>query len=168
MWTIHLLERSGHDLTGRKISSHSCKCTMLSYAAKFGMAWDDRLVLGGHVGHLKSPVTCSRDALARPLRLLSELLADVRIGRFAAGGSSLDASHGGSDVGLVEGGLAQPIVISDDEQVKSELPVGKDPLDFVDDLDTSSCDEIGNTSSSSETVRHKGWLDPHQLQRGTL
>ena len=68
LWTIHLLEKSGHDLTGPKISSHSCKCTMLSYAAKVGMAWDDRLILGGHVGHLKSPITYSRDALARPLR----------------------------------------------------------------------------------------------------
>ena len=177
LWTIHLLEKAGHDLTGRKISSHSCKCTMLSYAAKFGMAWDDRLVLGGHVGHLKSPITYSRDALARPLRLLSELLADIRIGRFQPDqtrsgrfvelpsttaetpeanlgweviGSTSNANPGGVDVGVSEGELAQPVVISDEEQVKSELPVVSGPSDVVEDLDTSSCDALGNTSSSSD------------------
>ena len=69
LWTIHLFEKSGHELTGRK---YPCKCTLLSYSSKYGMAWDDRFILCGHVGHLKSPITYSRDALARPLRLLAE------------------------------------------------------------------------------------------------
>ena len=177
LWTTHLLEKSGHDLTGRKISSHSCKCTMLSFAAKFGMAWDDRLVLGGHVGHLKSPITYSRDALARPLRLLSELLADIRSGRFQpdqtrsgrfvelpgtsdgqqeseSGWEKVahtdDTGIGAFDVDLGTNGLAEPVVISDDEPVKNEHPAINDLSDFVEDVDTSSCDALGNTSSSSD------------------
>ena len=65
-------------------------------------------------------------------------------------GSSLDVSRVGSEVGLSEKEIVHPIEISDDEQVKFELPAGPDPADFVEDINTSSCDELGNTSSSSD------------------
>jgi hypothetical protein len=56
-WVRMLLERHGADLTGRKITSHSCKSTMLSYMAKFGCDITTREILGGHVSHLKSVLT---------------------------------------------------------------------------------------------------------------
>ena len=81
------------DLGERRITSHSCKATILSYLAKHGQSWDDRLVLGGHVGNMKMAMTYSRDSLARPLKVLETVLADIcnnkfcpdntRSGRFA-------------------------------------------------------------------------------------
>ena len=82
LWTRHILTRFGCDLSGRMITSHSCKSTLLSYAAKHGVGWDDRLVLGGYIGHLKSAITYSRDALAKPLSVLNDMLADIRRGYF--------------------------------------------------------------------------------------
>ena len=67
LWTRHILTRFGCDLSGRRITSHSCKSTLLSYAAKHGVGWDDRLVLGGHIGHLKSAITYSREGPGKAL-----------------------------------------------------------------------------------------------------
>ncbi|CAK9007933.1 unnamed protein product, partial [Durusdinium trenchii] len=81
-WTRMLLARCEIDLTDRRITSHSCKCTLLSWLSKHGDLWEDRQVLGGHVSFIKSTITYSREAMARPLRVLEELLNDVRVGRF--------------------------------------------------------------------------------------
>lgn len=62
----------------RRVSSHSCKCTMLSYLAKWGADISTREILGGHVSHLKSVLTYSRDALAAPLRVLGQMLESIR------------------------------------------------------------------------------------------
>ena len=81
-WT-HLLMRSGGvDLVGRRITSHSCKCTLLSWCAKRGLPWEDRLVLGGHTSTVRSALVYSRDSLGRPLRMLERLLREVRLGSF--------------------------------------------------------------------------------------
>ena len=77
-----LLERHGISLVGRKITSHSCKSTLLSYLAKFGCGIATREILGGHVSHLKSVLTYSRDGLAGPLRELEQVLENIRAGKF--------------------------------------------------------------------------------------
>ena len=77
-WVRMLLDRNGIDLTGRRISSHSCKSTLLSYMAKFGCDIPTREILGGHVSHLKSVLTYSRDGLAGPLRELEKVLQSIR------------------------------------------------------------------------------------------
>ena len=81
-WVRMLLVRHGADLQGRKISSHSCKSTMLSYMAKFGCDITTREILGGHVSHLKSVLMYSRDALAGPLRELEKVLLSIRQQQF--------------------------------------------------------------------------------------
>eukprot|EP00438_Fugacium_kawagutii_P024617 Skav227276 [mRNA] locus=scaffold3803:182434:184323:+ [translate_table: standard] len=81
-WVRVLLERQGLNLDERNITSHSCKCTLLSWLSKHGDQWEDRQVLGGHVSFLKSAITYSRDAMARPIRVLENLLDHVRTGTF--------------------------------------------------------------------------------------
>ena len=68
-WLNWLLGREQLD-DGRRLTSHSCKATCLSYLSKHGASWEDRAILGGHcMGH-SSTITYSRDAMARP-RLLA-------------------------------------------------------------------------------------------------
>ena len=82
-WLHMVLAAKGICLDGRRLTSHSCKCTVLSWLAKRGDDWADRMALGGHVSFMKSAIVYSRDAMARPLRLLESLLLDIRVGRFA-------------------------------------------------------------------------------------
>ena len=64
-------------------SSHACKATLLSWAAKAGMSVADRRLLGGHAkpGD-KSVLEYSRDALAGPLNKLEKLIGMVGKGQF--------------------------------------------------------------------------------------
>ena len=81
-WTHMILKQRGHDMLDRRITSHSCKCTVLSWLAKRGDDWTDRMALGGHVTFMKSAIVYSRDAMSRPVRVLESLLKDVRLGIF--------------------------------------------------------------------------------------
>ena len=80
-WMHYLL---GENLmrAGARITSHSCKCTCLSYLAKRGVGHDDRLVLGYHANKLRMTMTYSRDSAARPLAILSLVLKEIRDGKF--------------------------------------------------------------------------------------
>eukprot|EP00971_Amphidinium_carterae_P205322 4075265-Amphidinium_carterae.1 len=63
--------------------SHSCKATLLSWAAKFDLPLHVRALLGGHVSASDASIlTYSRDELAGPLRQLGRVLAAVRSGAF--------------------------------------------------------------------------------------
>ena len=77
-WVKMILDRNGGWQEGRKISSHSCKATMLSFLAKFGASMPDRKILGGHTGRMKSVLNDSRDSLAGPLRVLTNMLERVQ------------------------------------------------------------------------------------------
>ena len=80
LWIAHLI---GTDLVGAsKLTSHSCKSTCLSFMAKRGASFEDRLVLVYHCNKLRIGLTCSRDAAARPLALLSHVLMEIRTGIF--------------------------------------------------------------------------------------
>eukprot|EP00435_Cladocopium_sp_Y103_P049144 s2642_g14.t1 len=81
-WTAVLLDQQGADISGKRYTSHSCKTTALSWASKYGVNWEDRCVLGGHVAHLKSPIVYSRDAMARPLYMLEVVVQAIRSGEF--------------------------------------------------------------------------------------
>ena len=176
LWAIHLLQRAGHDLGNRRISSHSCKTTMLSYASKFGLPWEDRLILGGHVGHLRSAVTYSRDALAGPLRKLSTMIEAICLGRFMPDntrsgrflqGTSESVEFSFSDKSWnqvdersflaasnssIDEASKGPvsIVISDEEEVKNEAIGGLVENDIAVDSSSSSDEDLGCTSSSSD------------------
>ena len=62
-WLRRLLnvEESTTDGPGRRISSHSLKCTMLSFAAKRGLSVPDRLMLGYHSSQMHMALVYSRD-----------------------------------------------------------------------------------------------------------
>ena len=66
----------------RKISSHSLKSTMLSFLAKRGCEMSDRLLLGYHTSPFTMGLTYSRDGMARPLRILSDMLEEICKGVF--------------------------------------------------------------------------------------
>ena len=77
------------DLEG--ITSHSCKATLLSWAAKAGMKLEDRRLLRGHAKPgQKVPLEYSRDALAGPLERMRHVLGEIRAGGRLAMGSTRD------------------------------------------------------------------------------
>ena len=81
-WTHILLDDMQIDFSDRRITSHSCKCTLLSWASKRGLPCEDRMILGGHTMAFKSAMVYSRDSLGRPLRLLERMLMEVRCNAF--------------------------------------------------------------------------------------
>ena len=76
-WMRALLSVDG---TNKQIrfSSHSLKATCLSYAAKRGCSFEDRLSLGYHTHSLKMALVYSRDGASRPLRVLECMLKEIR------------------------------------------------------------------------------------------
>ena len=70
------------DRSELRTTSHSLKATFLSFAAKYGLSHQDRLVLGGHAHSGKMADVYGRDAMARPLRMLSEVIEAVRSNKF--------------------------------------------------------------------------------------
>ena len=65
-----------------KYTSHSFKATCLSYLAKFGCSFEDRLALGYHTDQVRMALRHSRDGASRPLRVLEECIRAVREKRF--------------------------------------------------------------------------------------
>eukprot|EP00435_Cladocopium_sp_Y103_P006727 s5228_g2.t1 len=76
-WMRDLLQIN-HDDKSVRFSSHSLKSTCLSYAAKRGCSFEDRLSLGYHTQHLKMALVYSRDGSSRPLRVLESILKEIR------------------------------------------------------------------------------------------
>ena len=142
------------DTTERKLTSHSCKCTMLSYLAKHGCDVNDRAILGGHSSHISSVIRYSRDSLAAPLRSMEKMLADVRSGRFLP-----DANRSGRFVETMveEVTKEEPIEVSDGETSWTDVgPLsGNLSEEFPLDLEGSG-DESGNSSSSSDEEATEG------------
>ena len=68
--------------SSRLISSHSLKSTMLTFAAKRGIDHQDRLSLGHHAHPFQMADVYAREAQARDLRILDELIAELRTGAF--------------------------------------------------------------------------------------
>ena len=80
MWMHELLGDSMNKAA--KITSHSCKCTCLSYLAKRGTSCEDRLILGYHANFMKMALVYSRDSAARPMALLKHVLDEIKRGVF--------------------------------------------------------------------------------------
>ena len=77
-WLIELLKQGGFNF--EDVTSHSLKCTVLSWLAKAGAEPHHRLVLGHHSAQKGSLETYSRDMLAAPLRALEDVLRSIRVG----------------------------------------------------------------------------------------
>ena len=69
------------------ITTHSMKTSLLSYANKYGMAYETSELLGFHLVNHHSALTYSRDSLAAPIRALTAMLQDIRSGAFVPGAS---------------------------------------------------------------------------------
>ena len=88
-----------------KIATHSCKATLLSQAAKFGIDARSRRILGYHTASKdKSLVIYARDEMSVPVRKLVEMVEAVkacrcfpdrtRSGYFVRDGDDVEADHG--------------------------------------------------------------------------
>jgi len=82
IWTRTLLTHHDIDISGKRLTSHSCKRTTLAWCSMYGLDWQDRLVLGGHSMGLRSVMTYSRDVVARPIMLLEKVMESIRDGSF--------------------------------------------------------------------------------------
>ncbi|CAE7229718.1 NaCP60E [Symbiodinium sp. CCMP2592] len=95
-WARLLLFGSADPIPGRRVSSHSCKCTCISFATKFGASPNELLLLGYHTGDFKMPLTYGRDAAAPTLLLLNKVLRAIRSGADPAEEPPSDAVTTGS------------------------------------------------------------------------
>ena len=86
-WLCNLLHRSGQEASGvRALGTHSLKATCLSWAAKWGVDRDTRLIMGYHSSsRSKSDVVYGRDNVAPALRVLDTIIAAVAASRFLPG-----------------------------------------------------------------------------------
>lgn len=148
-WVKLILEREGIELSGRGISSHSCKTTLLSWLAKRGDSYEDRLALGGHVSFMKSCVTYSRDNLSRPLRILESLLEEVRLGVFrpdeSRSGRFVEVSESKPSAALDTELMEGVIDLCSDSDVEVKTIALKDEIS-----DHEPEDDVVTTSSSSD------------------
>ena len=119
-WMNMLVNRS-FSVSDIHYTTHSCKATCLSFLAKAGCSFEDRLVLGYHSNPLRMALTYSRDGSSRPLKVLEDCLAMVRNGTFRPDETRSGRSVEGS------GPTAPPIleVIKSDveEEVEEEVHV---------------------------------------------
>ena len=169
-WLQRLLPERG----GMPTASHNLKSTALSFCAKYGLGHVDRLALGGHSHPSKISDTYARDALARPLRLLAEVLEairekfffpdETRAGRFKEGirlGESgfpgrLSNAHVLKDkAGEAEPPDAdpKPAAIDDRESLVSHYSPSQAPNNGGSEEDNKSQEpsDSGHTSSSSRS-----------------
>ena len=85
IWLTNLLRAGGaasQEIVG--YGTHSCKATLLSWAAKFGLDANTRARLGYHSRGAGGTefVVYARDTMAQPLRDLNRVLDQVRSGEF--------------------------------------------------------------------------------------
>jgi hypothetical protein len=103
-WLRELLIQGGalvDEVSG--MTSHSLKCTLLSWSAKYGLPLDIRRFLGHHTkSDDGSLLIYGRDNAAAPLRRLEEVLRAVRMGAFVP-----DSTRSGR---FIEKALRRPIV----------------------------------------------------------
>ena len=113
-------------------TSHSFKATCLSFLAKFGCSFEDRLALGYHTDQVRMALRYSRDGASRPLRVLEECLAAIRGGRFRP-----DETRSGRFIQVL------------DDEVGD---VQNTCLPFADDVKTENTGRIDSSEIAGETI----------------
>ena len=82
-WLRALLKDVPGPNKGVRIATHSCKSSILSMCAKYGVEPAARRLLGYHTaGRDKSMITYSRDAMAWPVRLMEQMIDEINEQRF--------------------------------------------------------------------------------------
>ena len=77
---IRKIVGASEDSSSRRVSSHSLKSTMLSYAAKRGIGIPERLQLGYHTSNFQMGMVYSRDGTGASLLVLEKLIKDIANG----------------------------------------------------------------------------------------
>ncbi len=136
MWMREVLVDAGVSLEeAAAYGTHSCKATLLSWAAKAGMDKSDRRLLGGHAAQKdRSVLEYSRDALASPLHKLGLLLDRIALGDFVP-----DAARSGRWKGFTAQRARRQEA---EEEAKSDATGG-----------TSSSDMGASSSSDDDEAR---------------
>ena len=71
------------DVHSPHISAHSLKATGLAWAARYGMAWPDRAILGRHQSHTNETIAIySRDLAVGPVSRFAGVLSSIQKGEF--------------------------------------------------------------------------------------
>ena len=138
-WMRKLLKGTAEVDPNERISSHSCKATILSYAAKRGIDVPDRLQLGYHTGQFRMSMVYSRDGASASLLILEKLLSEIRHKLFLP-----DVTRSGR---IVKTSPAETVEKAKEIQVKIESEVievassdGEAALSDTDDSTSSSSD----------------------------
>ena len=146
-WIRLLLFNSTDQLKDRRVSSHSCKCTCISFATKYGASPDELLLLGYRTGDFKMLLTYGRDAAAPTLLLLERVFKDIRRGVFRP-----DCTRSGH---FIQSSAKAVIEIKDEDDRPQVLPGLKDSGDQLADPGPSSGERqasgAGTTGSDSSS-----------------
>ena len=82
-WLRALIKDVPRPKTATREATHSCKSSLLSMCAKYGLEPAARRMLGYHsAGKDKSMIVYSRDAMAWPVRLMEEMIDQIVAGKF--------------------------------------------------------------------------------------
>jgi len=147
-WLRRLL--GAEDATGpsaeRRVSSHSLKCTMLSFAAKRGLSVPDRLMLGYHSSQMHMAMVYSRDGAAASLLLLEGLIDEIAKGKFKP-----DSTRSGR---LVASPAGPSGAQSDEVKVETILSSDEERIETLDNSESSDSTDGTGTSSSDVPADH--------------
>ena len=129
-WLRMILTDGAFDISAYKFTSHTFKCTFLSYCAKRGISLEDRRILGYHAEGSRVPLRYSRDSASRPLAVLENLILEIYHDKFRP-----DCTRSGRLV--------------DDSGVASSVVKVEDGFEVI-NLDESSDEESGHVTTSSD------------------
>ena len=160
-WLRRLLEvdvEPGLD-PDRRVSSHSLKCTFLSFAAKRGLSVPDRLMLGYHASQMHMALVYSRDGAAASLLLLEKMIDEIVKGSFRPDSTRsgriievLDEPSGTQSLAVKE----EIVISSDDECVES----------LAEDDSSGSTSDSGSSSDIPENHGLNKVFGPPQPPEG--
>lgn len=151
-WVNMLLRKRCTDDEELCYTSHSFKATCLSYLAKFGASFQDRLALGYHVDQLRMALRYSRDGASRPLRVLDECLDAIR-----KDSSRPDETRSGRFVSLhaesevIDCEAPDSVIDVEKSEVKSEAPLLEWDGDVI-DVTSDHATTCSESSSNEEAV----------------
>jgi hypothetical protein len=143
-WLRRLLnmEKGTADGPERRVSSHSLKCTMLSFAAKRGLSVPDRLMLGYHSSQMHMAMVYSRDGAAASLILLERLIEEIFKGKFKP-----DSTRSGR---VIDSPAEPPGPQQDVVKVEQVMSSDEERNDGA--LESDSSDSTSSSDSSAEEV----------------
>ena len=152
-WMRYLLTGSMSQDPIRKLSSHSFKCTFLSFAAKFGVSAEERLVMGYHVTSSKMAHVYARDAAAPTILILEQIISCIRGGTFKP-----DSTRSGRFLGPRPEGSSPSAVM--ERVVKPELlPSFASEFSLVTGSGVVDLDAVTENGGASSGQPHAGCQD---------